>query len=157
MACKSRYRLLKLPWCKRSLIIKPELFQQFPIRYGKLPFRSQWIFIVQLSFKVTLKEIIGEADSMTKTLYAAAHVARILKIFKTCQAHSSIWAFNASQVPVLYSFHRVAFFLMKLRIILLTLCTAIRHTHASTMNAKWLNLKAVLTLSNNLHVFIIFG
>jgi hypothetical protein len=78
MACKSRYRLLKLPRCKRSLIIEPELFQKFSIRYGKLAFRSQWIFIVQLSFKVTLKEIISEADSMTKTLYAAAHVARIL-------------------------------------------------------------------------------
>jgi hypothetical protein len=106
---------------------------------------------------VTLKEIIGEADSMTKTLYAAAHVARILKIFKTSQTHSSIWAFDASQVPVLYSFHRVAFFLMKFRIILLTLCAAIGHTHASTMNAKWLYLKAVLALCNNLHVFIIFG
>jgi ABC-type uncharacterized transport system permease subunit len=94
---------------------------------------------------------------MTKTLYAAAHIARILKIFKTCQAHSSIWAFYASQVPVLYSFHRVAFLLMKFRIVLLTLCTAIGHAHASTMNAKWLDLKAVLALCNYLHVFIIFG
>ena len=84
MASEFRYSLLELPRSEGTLIIKPELFQQFSIGYGKLSFRSKWIFIVQLSFKVTLKEIIGEANSMTKTLYAAAHVARILKIFKTC-------------------------------------------------------------------------
>ena len=106
---------------------------------------------------MTLKEIISKADSMTKTLDTATHVTRVLKIFKTCQAHSGIWAFYTSQVPVLYCFHWVALLLMKPWIILLALCTAVGNTHASTVNTKRLNFEAVLALCNNLHIFIIFG
>ncbi len=62
---------------------------------------------------MTLKEIISETDSMTKTLDTATHVTRVLKIFKTSQAHSGIWAFDTSQIPILYCFHRVALLLMK--------------------------------------------
>jgi hypothetical protein len=94
---------------------------------------------------------------MTKTLDTATHITRVFEIFETCQAHSCIWTFNTSQVPILYCFHWVAFLLMKSGIILLALCTTIWNTHASTVNTKLLNFKAVLALCNNLHVFIIFG
>ena len=105
---------------------------------------------------MTLKEIISKADSMTKTLDTATHVTRVLEIFKTCQAHSCIWTFNTSQIPILYCFHWVALFLMKTKVILLTLLTAIWNTHASAVNTKLLNFETVLTLCNYLHVFIIF-
>lgn len=93
---------------------------------------------------------------MTKTLDTATHVTRVLEIFKTCQAHSCIWTFNTSQIPILYCFHWVTFLLMKPWIILLTLWTTIWNTHASTVNTKLLNFKTILALCDNLHVFIIF-
>ena len=155
MTCESGYRLFELPRSKRALIIVPKLFKQFTVCDCQLTLGAKRVLIVKFPFEVSLKEIIREPDGMTQALNAAAHVARVLEIFQTSQAHSGILGTHTYLVPIFDSIHWIALLLMEPKIILLALRTAIRDTHAFAMDAKLLNFKAKLALGNNLKVLAI--